>query len=32
MLLYLGHPSYYSDEIRWSRRLSDADLLGNPAI
>ena len=20
MLFYLGHPSYYSDEIRWSRR------------
>ena len=28
----LGHPSYYSDEIRWSRRFSDAVLLGTPVI
>ena len=28
MLFYLGHPSYYSDEIRWSRRFTDAVLLG----
>jgi hypothetical protein len=24
MLFYLGRPSYYSDEIRWYRRLADA--------
>jgi hypothetical protein len=27
MLFYLGHPSYYSDEIGWSRRFTDAVLL-----
>jgi hypothetical protein len=27
MLFYLGRPSYYSDEIRLSRRLTDAVLL-----
>ena len=32
MLFYLGHPSYYSDEIRWSRRFVDAVLLGTPVI
>ena len=32
MLFYLGHPSYYSDEIRWSRRFTDAVLLGTPVI
>ena len=32
MLFDLGHPSYYSDEIRWSRRFVDAVLLGTPVI
>jgi hypothetical protein len=32
MLFDLGHPSYYSDDIRWSRRLTDAVLLGTPVI
>jgi hypothetical protein len=32
MLIYLGHPSYYSDEIRWSRRFTDAVLLETPVI
>ena len=32
MLFYLGHSSYYSDEIRWSRRFTDAVLLGTPVI
>ena len=32
MLFYLGYPSYYSDEIRWSRRFTDAVLLGTPVI
>ena len=32
MLFYLGYPSYYSDEIRWSRRFIDAVLLGTPVI
>jgi hypothetical protein len=32
VLFYLGHPSYYSDEIRWSRRFVDAVLLGTLVI
>jgi hypothetical protein len=32
MLFYLGYPSYYSDEIRWSRRFADADLPGTSVI
>jgi hypothetical protein len=32
MLFYLGHLSYYSDEIRWSRRFVDAVLLGTLVI
>ena len=32
MLFYLGRQSYYSDEIRWSRRFVDAVLLGTPVI
>jgi hypothetical protein len=32
MLFYLAHPSYYSDEIRWSRRFVDAVLLGTLVI
>jgi hypothetical protein len=31
MLFYFGHPSYYSDEIRWSRFV-DAVLLGTLVI
>ena len=29
MLFYLGHPSYYSDEIGWSRRFTDVFYLGH---
>ena len=32
MLFDLGHPSYYSDEIMWSRRFTGAVLLGTPVI
>ena len=32
MLFDLRYPSYYSDEIRWSRRFVDAVLLGTPVI
>ena len=32
MLFYLGRPSYYSDEIRWSRRFVDAVWFGTPVI